>query len=118
MSQKEQRAIIEKFKAGEINSLIASSIGEEGLDLPEVSAVIFYEPIPSAIRKIQRQGRTARLAPGKLIILVTKDTRDVIHHYASSARERKMHKTIDLIKKELQEKKKTPPLTLSPYLQP
>jgi Fanconi anemia group M protein len=110
MSQKEQRTIIEKFKAGEINSLICTSIGEEGLDLPEVNAVIFYEPIPSAIRKIQRQGRTARLAPGKLIILVTKDTRDVIHHYASSARERKMHKTIDMVKKELQEKKKTPTL--------
>ena len=47
----------------------SSDESEEGLDISEVSAVIFYEPVPSAIRKIQRQGRTARLAPGKLFIL-------------------------------------------------
>ena len=106
LSQKEQKQIIDKFKNNEINCLIATSIGEEGLDIPEVNAVIFYEPIPSAIRKIQRAGRTARLSKGKLIILITKDTRDEIHHYASSARERKMYKTIQLVKDELKQKKK------------
>lgn len=109
-SQKEQKNIIEKFKNNEINVLIATSIGEEGLDIPEVNAVIFYEPVPSAVRKIQRAGRTARLASGKLFILVTKDTRDEVHHYASSAREKKMHKTIEKIKAELKEKKKNPAL--------
>ncbi|MEK6850192.1 MAG: DEAD/DEAH box helicase [Nanoarchaeota archaeon] len=106
LSQKEQKAVIEQFKLGGINVLCATSIGEEGLDIPEVNAVIFYEPIPSAIRKIQRAGRTARLFPGKLIILITKDTRDVQHHYASGARERKMHKTIHNIKEEMKNNKK------------
>ncbi len=101
MSQKEQKQIIEDFKTSKINVLCATSIGEEGLDIPEVNAVIFYEPIPSAIRKIQRAGRTARLSPGKLKILVTQDTRDVAHHYASSARERKMHKIIHSMKEEI-----------------
>ena len=110
MSQKEQKAIIDKFKADELNILIATSIGEEGLDIPEVNAVIFYEPVPSAIRKIQRTGRTARLAPGKLFILITKDTRDEINHYASSARERKMYKTIETVKNELKDAKKNPSL--------
>src|SRR3989344_5907492 len=68
LSQKEQKAVIEQFKNNEVNILIATSIGEVGLDIPEVSAVIFYEPVPSAIRKIQRAGRTASLAPGKLMI--------------------------------------------------
>lgn len=104
LTQKEQKAVIEKFRNGEINVIIATSIGEEGLDIPEVDTVIFYEPIPSAIRKIQRQGRTARLSPGKLIILITKDTRDVAFHYASSARERKMYKIIETVKKELKNK--------------
>ncbi len=107
LSQKEQRAIIEQFKTGEINVLIATSVGEEGLDIPEVNAVIFYEPVPSAIRKIQRTGRTARLSPGKLIILITQDTRDVAHHYVSTAREKKMHKTISLIKEEIKNRPKT-----------
>ena len=107
LSQKEQKAIIEKFRENTINTLICTSIGEEGLDIPEVSAVFFYEPIPSAIRKIQRAGRTARLAPGKLFILVTLDTRDQINHYASAARERKMYKTIASVKTEIKNKPKT-----------
>lgn len=101
LSQKEQKEIIRKLNEGEINVIVATSIGEEGLDIAEVSAVIFYEPIPSEIRKIQRAGRTARLKPGKLFILVTKDTRDVAYHYASKAREKKMHKTIENVKDNL-----------------
>jgi len=106
LSQKEQKQIIEEFREGKINVLCATSIGEEGLDIPEVSAVYFYEPIPSAIRKIQRAGRTARLAPGKLSILITKDTRDQIYHYASTAREKKMHKIIDQVKTDLKNNNK------------
>ncbi|MEK6898854.1 MAG: DEAD/DEAH box helicase [Nanoarchaeota archaeon] len=106
LSQKEQKEIIEKFRENELNVLCATSIGEEGLDIPEVSAVLFYEPIPSAIRKIQRAGRTARHAPGKLFILVTKDTRDEANHYAAHAREKKMYRTIESIKKEIKLVKK------------
>lgn len=104
LSQKEQKEVIEQFKSGEINVLCATSIGEEGLDIPEVNAVYFYEPIPSEIRRIQRAGRTARLSKGKLVILITKGTRDEIHHYASIAREKKMKKTIDLVKEDLKNK--------------
>ncbi len=101
LNQKEQKQIIEKFSEGEINVLIATSIAEEGLDIPEVNAVIFYEPIPSAIRKIQRAGRTARLNKGKLIILITKDTRDETFYYISRSREKKMHSSIKEIKEDL-----------------
>lgn len=107
MSQKEQKRAIELFRSGEINVLCATSIGEEGLDIPEVNAVIFYEPIPSAVRKIQRAGRTARHAPGKLFILITKNTRDEINHYASSARERKMYRTIKSVKEDIKNQPKT-----------
>ncbi len=94
MDQREQHRILQEFKTGEINVLISTSIGEEGLDIPEVDLVIFYEPIPSAIRKIQRTGRTARLKPGKLIILITKRTMDESYHWASIYKERKMHDAI------------------------
>jgi Fanconi anemia group M protein len=104
LNQKEQREIISKFSSGEINVLVATSIAEEGLDIPEVNEVIFYEPIPSAIRTIQRRGRTARLFPGKLKILATKDTRDQSFHYASISREKKMHKAIGQIKEEMENK--------------
>jgi len=81
--------------------LLALQFGEEGLDIPEVNTVIFYEPIPSAIRSIQRTGRTARLMEGKLIILITKGTRDETSYYVSRSREKKMHSVIDLVKKSL-----------------
>jgi Fanconi anemia group M protein len=104
LSQKEQKEVIEKFKVGEINVLCATSIGEEGLDIPEVNVVYFYEPIPSEIRRIQRAGRTARLSKGKLAILITKGTRDEAYHYASIAREKKMKKTIESVKEDLKNK--------------
>ena len=106
LSQKEQQELISEFSLNKINVLVCTSIGEEGLDLPEVSCVIFYEPVPSAIRRIQRAGRTARLMPGKLIILMTVKTRDESYHYASLSKERKMHGILEGINKGLKEKKR------------
>jgi Fanconi anemia group M protein len=99
LSQKEQHQVLAEFGEGLINVLVATSIGEEGLDIPEVNCVIFYEPIPSAIRKIQRQGRTARLMPGKMITLIAKGTRDEGYHWASISRERKMYGLLENMKK-------------------
>ncbi|MCX6741780.1 MAG: DEAD/DEAH box helicase family protein [Candidatus Pacearchaeota archaeon] len=101
LSQKEQHAILHKFKQSEINCLVSTSIGEEGLDIPEVNLVIFYEPVPSAIRKIQRAGRTARLAPGRLVILMTKGTRDETSHWAAHHKEKKMYSILDEVKSDL-----------------
>lgn len=105
LNQDEQRKIIEDFSSGELNILCATSIGEEGLDIPEINVVIFYEPIPSAIRAIQRAGRTARLIKGKLIILITKKTRDEAYFYVSQAREKKMHESISSIKEDMKNKR-------------
>jgi len=101
LSQREQREMINDFTLGKINILCASSIGEEGLDIPEVSAVIFYEPIPSAIRQIQRRGRTARLKPGKLIILMLKKTMDEAYYWAAFHKEKKMYASLDNVKEKL-----------------
>jgi len=101
MNQKDQKKMIEEFSRGEINILCATSIAEEGLDIPEVNAVIFYETIPSAIRAIQRAGRTARLKPGKLIMIITKQTRDESNYYVSKSRERKMETAIAEVKSNL-----------------
>ena len=102
LTQKEQKKVIEEFSSGKINILVATSIAEEGLDIPEVNSVIFYEPIPSAIRAIQRAGRTARLMKGKLIVLITKNTRDEAYYYVSRSREKKMHRVISAIKNDLE----------------
>jgi len=98
LSQKEQKRIIEEFKKNEFNVLIATSVAEEGLDIPKVDLVIFYEPIPSAIRHIQRKGRTGRLLKGKVIILVTKNTRDEAYRWSSFNKEKKMYQNLREIK--------------------
>jgi Fanconi anemia group M protein len=91
MNQKEQKEIIDKFRNRELNILIATSVAEEGIDIPNVNRVIFYEPIPSEIRAIQRKGRTGRSNVGKVSILVAQGTRDEAYLYASANKERRMH---------------------------
>jgi len=108
LSQKDQQRVLAEFREGLVNVIVATSIGEEGLDIPEVNCVIFYEPIPSAIRKIQRQGRTARLMPGKMITLIAADTRDEAYHYASINREKKMYRVLEGMKKNFGIKDNTP----------
>ncbi|HNW37759.1 MAG TPA: ERCC4 domain-containing protein, partial [Methanosarcina vacuolata] len=79
-----------KFRAGEYNVLVATSVAEEGLDIPSTDLVLFYEPIPSEIRSIQRKGRTGRQHKGRVIILVTKGTRDEAYYWSSKSKEKKM----------------------------
>ena len=102
LSQKEQVQIINEFKLGFYNILVASQVGEEGLDITETDLVIFYEPTPSAIRKIQRTGRTARTRAGRVIVLMTKDTRDEAFHWSGFQKERRMKKLIYAIQKKQQ----------------
>lgn len=101
LSQKKQLEMLDDFKKNIINCIISTSIGEEGLDIPKVDLVIFYEPIPSAIRSIQRRGRTARLEKGEVIILITKNTRDEIHHWISRNKEKTMYKILKDLKSKL-----------------
>jgi len=76
LSQKEQIEILNDFKNGKFNVLVATSVAEEGLDIIECSFVVFYDNVPSAIKKIQRQGRTGRRSEGKVYYLYTKGTID------------------------------------------
>jgi ERCC4-related helicase len=108
MSQKEQKEMLDRFREGAFTVLIATSIGEEGLDIPRVDLVIFYETIPSAIRQIQRRGRTGRQEKGRVIILVTRNTRDEVFRYVSQGKERKMHSILDGLKDNIRLEKQQP----------
>ena len=90
LRQKEQVEIVEKFKKGEYNALVATSVAEEGLDIPATDMVIFYEPVPSEIRSIQRRGRTGRARIGKVVILTIKGTRDIAYLWSSRNKEKRM----------------------------
>ena len=98
MNQNEQSVILDSFRKKEFNVLVATSIAEEGLDIPEVNLVIFYEPVSSEIRHIQRKGRTGRKSSGNVIILASKDTVDMRILYASKRRIEKMKTIFDSMK--------------------
>jgi len=90
LSQKEQIEILNEFSYELFNVLVATSVGEEGLDIEEVDLVIFYEPVPSEIRSIQRRGRTGRTKMGRVIFLITKGTRDEGYYWSSLHKEKRM----------------------------
>jgi Fanconi anemia group M protein len=104
LTQKEQSTVIKKFKEGEFNVLIATSVAEEGLDIPSTDLVIFYEPIPSEIRLIQRRGRTGRKMPGKVIILITKGTSDEGYYWAAKRKEKRMRSELELLRSKINKK--------------
>ncbi|MCK7468237.1 MAG: hypothetical protein MZU91_09010 [Desulfosudis oleivorans] len=94
LSQKKQIAALTRLREGEFKVLIATSVGEEGLDVPSTDMVIFYEAVPSEIRSIQRRGRTGRSGAGKIVVMVTKGTSDEVFRHVSAAKEKQMHKSM------------------------
>jgi Fanconi anemia group M protein len=98
MTQEKQAEVLESFREGDFQVLVATSIAEEGLDIPEVDLVVFYEPIPSEIRYIQRRGRTGRNSAGSVILLAMKDSIDVRYLNASTRRVEKMKELLASIK--------------------
>ena len=81
LKQKKQIEVVQKFRDGEFKVLVATRVGEEGLDIAEVNQVIFYDNVPSSIRFIQRRGRTGRKDTGKLVVLIAKNTIDETYYW-------------------------------------
>lgn len=98
LSQKQQIETIRKFREGEYQVLVATSVGEEGLDIPATDLVIFYEAVPSEVRSIQRKGRTGRNSSGKILVFITKGTADETYRWVSDAKEKKMLKGVSVMK--------------------
>lgn len=107
LTQQQQIETIKKFASGEFNVLTTSSIGEEGLDIVATNYAIFFEPVASEIRAIQRRGRVGRQTAGKVIFLITKDTRDEAYYWAAFRKEKRMKGILyDLKERKSLDKKK------------
>jgi Fanconi anemia group M protein len=100
LTQKKQKEMLDAFRAHEFRVLVCTSVGEEGLDIPAVDLVVFYEPIPSAIRHIQRRGRTGRQEIGRVLIFMTNGTRDAAYRWVAHHKEKRMYRTLETLKKE------------------
>jgi Fanconi anemia group M protein len=105
MSQIEQKQTLDNFRIGTYNILVSTSIGEEGIDIPATSLVLFYEPVPSAIRHIQRKGRTARDGlPGEVKILIMNNSRDEAYYWSSISKEKRMYNNVFRLKERIEGK--------------
>ena len=101
LRQKEQIEILEEFRNGVRNVIVATSVGEEGLDVASTNAVIFYEPVPSEIRTIQRRGRTGRKNDGEVFVLIAKGTMDEVFESSSKKKEDQMRSRLEKLNREL-----------------
>jgi Fanconi anemia group M protein len=101
LKQKEQVGVLDQFRNGHFNVLVATSVGEEGLDVANTDLVVFYEPVPSEIRSIQRRGRTGRKRAGKVVVLITRGTRDEAYFYASMNKERSMKRGLSKLQRDM-----------------
>ena len=101
LTPKQQIERLDKFRSGSANVLIATSVGEEGLDIPSADLVIFYEPVSSEIRTIQRRGRTGRHREGEVVVLIAEDTRDEGARASAERREEFMQRAVHRVRRKL-----------------
>nr|XP_047132067.1 uncharacterized protein LOC105847408 isoform X2 [Hydra vulgaris] len=70
LSQKEQFEVLQKFRNGGYNTIVSTSVGEEGLDIGDVDLIVCFDASNSPIRLVQRMGRTGRVRDGRIVILI------------------------------------------------
>lgn len=85
-SQAKQIRALEALRSGEYDILVATQVGEEGLDVAECNLVVFYDNVPSAVRFVQRKGRTGRKKDGRICVLLTKGTKDEAYYWLARRR--------------------------------
>ncbi|MEM2786055.1 MAG: helicase-related protein, partial [Candidatus Nitrosotenuis sp.] len=115
LKQKEQIDTVQKFRDGVYSVLIATRVGEEGLDISEVNHVIFFDNVPSSIRFIQRKGRTGRKSIGKLTVLIAKDTIDEAYYWVGQRKIKAAQNMGERLTKDLQKQQVTPKSMLDAY---
>lgn len=104
LRQNEQVDMLDRFRDGEYNILVATQVGEEGLDISECNLVVFYDNVPSAIRFVQRKGRTGRKAAGRVVVLIAKDTLDEAYYWISRKRMKQVKSIVGKMNRSMAEK--------------
>ena len=65
MGAKNRRAALEAFKSGELKCVVATSLADEGLDVPRASVLVLVSGGRSRAKAEQRTGRVLRAFAGK-----------------------------------------------------
>ncbi|XP_029461469.1 interferon-induced helicase C domain-containing protein 1 isoform X2 [Rhinatrema bivittatum] len=93
MTQNEQKEVINKFSAGKLNLLIATTVAEEGLDIKECNIVIRYGLVTNEIAMVQARGR-ARADDSTYVLVASSGSGVAEREHVNSFREQMMYKAI------------------------
>ncbi|XP_078592981.1 Fanconi anemia group M protein-like isoform X1 [Branchiostoma floridae x Branchiostoma japonicum] len=92
-TQKEQLAVMKKFREGGYNVLVSTCVGEEGLDIGDVDLIVCFDAHKSPIRLVQRMGRTGRKRQGRIVMLVTEGKEERIYNQSQYSK-KSIHKAL------------------------
>ncbi|XP_076464782.1 ATP-dependent RNA helicase DHX58-like [Babylonia areolata] len=68
MTQHVQEGVIEKFRDGDVKLLVCTTVGQEGMDIPDCNLVIRYNQVGNEVATVQTRGRS-RKAGGVSVLL-------------------------------------------------
>ncbi|RMD42671.1 hypothetical protein DV735_g2427, partial [Chaetothyriales sp. CBS 134920] len=75
ISSKTQEQVLRDFHAGLVNLVFATSVGEEGIDIPQCNLVVRFDPNTTAIQYMQSRGR-ARMKDSMYAHMIEQDNFD------------------------------------------
>ncbi|XP_020611575.1 probable ATP-dependent RNA helicase DDX58 [Orbicella faveolata] len=97
MTQCQQEEVIASFRSGRINLLVSTTVGEEGIDIPDCKYVIRYDVRGNEIASVQSRGRV-RDKEGQYEVVAGKETGVIEKENLNVIREEMMEEAIGEVK--------------------
>ena len=93
LSTEERAKLLDEVRRGALDVLVATTLADEGLDIPELKSLVLYYGGKSKTRVFQRIGRILRPSPGKTVGVVVDLVDNTKYLGAQAVERRKMYAT-------------------------
>ncbi|XP_012864243.1 PREDICTED: probable ATP-dependent RNA helicase DHX58 isoform X1 [Dipodomys ordii] len=98
MTQRHQQEVIQKFRTGSLNLLVATSVAEEGLDIAQCKVVVRYGLLTNEISMVQARGR-ARAGQSVYSFVATEGSRELRRELTNEALETLMERAVAAVQR-------------------
>ncbi|XP_057571269.1 ATP-dependent RNA helicase DHX58 [Hippopotamus amphibius kiboko] len=96
MTQRDQQEVIHKFRTGTLNLLVATSVAEEGLDIPQCNVVVRYGLLTNEISMVQARGR-ARASQSVYSFVAAQGSRELKREMTNEVLETLMERAVTAV---------------------